>query len=115
MNCLCTVLPPSLTVKALVRFVRDNLADPTLKFHLCKHVTLVNYIESALFTVDTTPPKTILKRGKVTFLEAGFVPAAIVYLGVEGGVDTPTLLSQEALDSAQSALQAEVAIAGKRG
>ena len=48
-------------------------------------------------------------------MEAGFVPAAIVYLGLEGGMDTPTLLSQEALDSAQSALQAEVAIADKRG
>ena len=44
------------------------------------------------------------------------MPAVIVYLGVDGGGDTTfPLLSRATLESAQSALQAELAIADKRG
>ena len=66
-----------------------------------------------LLTSDTTPPKTVLRSGRPTLLEAGFVPAAIIHLGAEGSAATPTL-SRECLETAQSALHAEVAIAEKR-
>ena len=38
MECaLCEVVSCFLVVKALVKFVRDNLADPSISFYLCKH------------------------------------------------------------------------------
>ena len=85
------------------------------------------------FYADTTPPKQVLRSGKMTIAEvqskfpykpcvaltphmytsphltsqAGFVPAAIVHLSTESEVRP--LLSAQCLQSAQSVLQAEVA------
>ena len=50
----------------------------------------------------------------MTFIEAGFVPAAIVHIGVESS-DTPfPVLSEEILKEAKSGLEAEVVVAMKR-
>ena len=66
------------------------------------------------YASDTTPPKEVLKNGKMTFIEAGFVPAAIVYVGVESSHAPDTLLSEDSLKAAQSGLEAEVVVAKKR-
>jgi len=55
---------------------------------------------------DTAPPKQVLRSGRITIAEAGFVPAAIVHLGTES--EGRPLLSAQCLQNAQSALQAEV-------
>ena len=65
-------------------------------------------------TPDTTPPKEVLKSGRITFIEAGFVPAAIVHVGVESSDAPPPVLSQDSLQQAQSGLEAEVIVAKKR-
>ena len=67
---------PGESLKALVKFVRDNLADPSISFYLY-----------------TSPPKTVLKNGKLTFLEAGFVPSGTVYVSSES-LWLPSLSSQ---------------------
>lgn len=64
--------------------------------------------------LDTTPPKQVLKNGKMTFIEAGFVPAAIVYVGVESDHAPRPLLSEDSLKQAQSGLEAEVIMSKKR-
>ena len=63
---------------------------------------------------DTTPPKEVLKNGRMTFIEAGFVPAAIVHVGVEASDDPFPVLSEEILKEAKSGLEAEVVVAKKR-
>lgn len=52
-------------VKVLVKFVREHLTDPTVKFYLY-----------------TTPPKRILTNAKLTLVQAGLVPASIVHFGL---------------------------------
>lgn len=66
-----------LAVKALVRFIRENLADPQLKFHLCESrcvaiaTVRIDCVPSC-YCSDTTPPKQVLKRGRMTFAEVGY-------------------------------------------
>jgi tether containing UBX domain for GLUT4 len=81
---------PRESLKMLVKFVRENLADPNVKFHLY-----------------TTPPKKVLRSAKITFAEAEFLPTAVVYVGVEDDQPHPTL-SDSALQQAASSLQAEI-------
>lgn len=88
---------PRESLKAAVRFVRENLADPKTKFHLY-----------------TAPPKNILRSGRLTLLEAGFVPAALLYVGLEEGVAAGELLAPHCLQLAQSSLQAHLAASRRR-
>ena len=53
-------------VRSIVLFIRAHLADPTLHFHLY-----------------TAPPKTVLRGAKQTLLQAGLVPATVLYVGLE--------------------------------
>ena len=50
----------------------------------------------------------------MTFIEAGFVPAAIVHVGLESSDVPQPLLSQESLKQAQSGLEAEIVMAKRR-
>lgn len=63
---------------------------------------------------DTTPPKEILKSGRMTFIEAGFVPAAIVHVGVDSRDSPQPVLSPDCLKLAQSGLEAEMIVVKKR-
>ena len=67
-----------------------------------------------IFALDTTPPKQVLKNGKMTFIEAGFVPTAIVHVGVESSHTSLSLLSEDILKEARSGLEAEIVVAKKR-
>lgn len=53
-------------VRSIVLFIRAHLADPTLRFHLY-----------------TTPPKTVLRGARQSLLQAGLVPATVLYVGLE--------------------------------
>jgi len=53
-------------VRSIVLFIRTHLADPALRFHLY-----------------TSPPKTVLRGAKHSLLQAGLVPATVVYVGLE--------------------------------
>jgi len=59
---------------------------------------------------DTTPPKSVLRGGKRSFMEAGLVPTALLHLGLESPPQVP-LLSAAALSSARSAIDADLALA----
>ena len=54
------------TVRSIVLFIRDHLAEPALRFHLY-----------------TSPPKTVLRGAKLSLLQAGLVPATVLYVGLE--------------------------------
>ena len=73
-----------------------------------------NHTHTHTHTLDTAPPKEVLKSGRMTFIEAGFVPAAIVHMGVESNDAPPPVLSKDSLKLAQSGLEAEVVMAQKR-
>lgn len=63
-----------LTVKALVTFIREHLADPRVKFHLCEFLsppTDLRVLQT--LSLDTTPPKRVLKSGRMTFAEVSSV------------------------------------------
>lgn len=108
--CLCSLSP----VRAVVLFVRQHLMDSDLKFFLCKLFqfnVLHDYISLTCFPTDTTPPKTILRSSVPTLGEAGFVPAANIYLGLrgEGDSENSQLLSPDSLERFScSAAQAEL-------
>ena len=53
-------------VRSIVLFIRAHLSDPTLRFHLY-----------------TSPPKTVLRGAKQSLVQAGLVPATVVYVGLE--------------------------------
>uniref|UniRef100_A0A1X7VFL1 UBX domain-containing protein n=1 Tax=Amphimedon queenslandica TaxID=400682 RepID=A0A1X7VFL1_AMPQE len=89
-------------VRALVLFVREHLPNPQVKFHLY-----------------TTPPKTVLKSGRLTLSEAGFVPGANIHFGFneEGGGqgDSSPILSADSISQYSStADKAEVVAQLKR-
>ena len=50
----------------------------------------------------------------MTFMEAGFVPAAIVHIGVDSRDNPQPVLSQDCLREAKSGLEAEMVVAKKR-
>ena len=62
-------------VKALVQFIRENLADPPLKFHLCECMPHSQTTWEPVLTMcatvcsDTTPPKQVLRSGRITIAE----------------------------------------------
>ena len=84
-------------VKSLVGYIRNCSVDPKTKFHLF-----------------TTPPKKIIKNGKITFKEANLVPACNVYLTLEEG-EEDFLLKEELLNQVSSQLQADVRSSKERG
>lgn len=81
MNYWCSV------VRALVKFVQEHLADPTIKFYLCKLLCLMLAANDGV-NIDTTPPKTVLTNAKLTLVEAGLVPASIVHFGLHDNKGT---------------------------
>jgi tether containing UBX domain for GLUT4 len=54
------------TLRSVVLFLREHLADPNTKFHLY-----------------TSPPKTVLKGARRTLEEAGLAPASLVYFATD--------------------------------
>ena len=50
----------------------------------------------------------------MTFIEAGFVPAAIVHVGVDSRDAPQPALSGDCLKQARSGLEAEIVVAKKR-
>ena len=103
-----------LPVRAVVVFVRQHLADPDLKFCLCKYfqINISRWLYSLYSITDTASPKTILKSSVPTLGEAGFVPAANIHLGLtgEGNSENPQLLSPDSLAQCScSAALAELA------
>ena len=84
-----------------------------LVWHL-HNCSLQCFSESIQLCADTTPPKEVLKNGRMTFIEAGFVPAAIVHVGVESSDMPLPVLSEEILKEAKSGLEAELVVAKKR-
>ena len=84
-------------VRSLVSFIRNCSVDQKTRFHLF-----------------TTPPKKIIKNGKVTFKEANLVPACNVYLALEEG-EGDFLLKEELLSQLSSQLQADVRSSKERG
>ena len=77
-------------VRALVSFIRESLVDPKLKFHLF-----------------TTPPKKVIKNGKVTFKEANLIPASNVLLALDETAEG-LLLQEDLLDQVATQLEADV-------
>lgn len=62
--------------------------------------------------IDTTPPKQILKSGRPSFNEAGFVPAANIHLGFdeEAPLINGTIVSTESMRLyCYTAMEAEIA------
>ena len=84
-------------IKSLVGYIRNCSVDPKAKFHLF-----------------TTPPKKIIKNGKVTFKEANLVPACNVYLALEEG-EGDFVLKEELLNQVSSQLQADIRSCKERG
>ena len=65
--------------------------------------------------LDTTPPKEVLRSGRMTFTEAGFVPRANVYFSYNDPQDTlnntAQILSQASMERySNTSLQAEVIV-----
>ncbi|KAI6654673.1 Tether containing UBX domain for GLUT4-like [Oopsacas minuta] len=84
-------------VKSLVGYIRSCSVDPTTKFHLF-----------------TTPPKKVIKNGKVTFNEANLVPACNLYLALEDG-DEDFMLREDLLDQVSTQLEADIRSSKERG
>lgn len=104
-------------IRACNQFVPQSLFHPMGTPWSTPPRMLGNYNGKQLHTythTDTTPPKNVLRSGRVTLVEAGFVPAAIIHLGLDSPDDMKTpLLSEKSLQSAQSALQAEIVMSSK--
>ncbi|XP_013387421.1 tether containing UBX domain for GLUT4 isoform X2 [Lingula anatina] len=79
---------PLETVFALTKFVKEHLDDRTMSFYLY-----------------TTPPKTVLKDPSNNLIEAGLVPASVVYVGTESQKEK--YLSAQVMCTKSTLLEAE--------
>lgn len=61
------------------------------------HYSGHSYPTNLILLSDTAPPKEILRSGRLTFAEAGFVPAVLVHMAIDDAWKKEPLLSQDCL------------------